>query len=91
MESCRAVRIWGLGQQFETQSRFGRSARNCRLTLSSGHGALLSRIVVRITLPCIKPRSPSRRINLRHQHLIAAHSSATPLRVSAKRDTSSIC
>ena len=47
----------------ETHSWFGRSARNCRLTRSSGHGALLSLIVVRTTLPRITPRSPSRRIS----------------------------
>jgi hypothetical protein len=39
---------------------FRSSARNCRLTLSSGQGAVLSLIVVRTTLPRTTPRKPSR-------------------------------
>ena len=62
----------------ETQSWFGRSALNCRLTLSSGHGALLSLTVVRTTLPRITPRSPSRRIS----HSTVHRAAAVPSRAS---------
>jgi hypothetical protein len=43
-------------EKSETHSWFGRLALNCRLTLSRGHSALLSLIVVRTTLPRITPR-----------------------------------
>jgi hypothetical protein len=39
----------------ETHSAFGRSARNCRLTRSSGHGVALSLTVVLTGLPRITP------------------------------------
>jgi len=47
----------------ETQSWLGRSARNCRLTLSSGQAALLSLMVVRTILPRLTPCNPTRRIS----------------------------
>ena len=55
----------------ETHSWLGRSALNWRLTLSSGHGALWSLIVVRTTLPRMTPRSPSRRISRSTVHRAA--------------------
>jgi len=44
----------------DTQSGFGRSALNCRLTRSSGRGAVISGNVVRIRLPRTVPRNPCR-------------------------------
>ena len=47
----------------DTHSWLGRSALNCRLTRSSGHGAFMSRMVVRTTLPRRTPCKPRRFIN----------------------------
>ena len=44
----------------DTHSWLGRSALNCRLTLSSGHGNALSGTVVRTTLPRRSPCNPKR-------------------------------
>ena len=46
----------------DTQSRFGAGARNSRFTLSRGHGAALSLIVVRTVLPRTAPWRPISRI-----------------------------
>jgi hypothetical protein len=46
-----------------THNAFGRSARNCRLTLSSGQGAALLLTVVLTSLPRITPHNPSLRIS----------------------------
>ena len=46
-----------------THSAFGRGARNCRLTRSSGHGAALSLIVVLTGLPRTAPCRPMVRIS----------------------------
>ena len=40
------------------------AALNCRLTLSRGRGTVLSKIVVRTSLPRITPRIRGRRMNL---------------------------
>jgi hypothetical protein len=68
----------------DTHSWFGRSARNCRLTLSNGHGAFLSLIVVRTTLPRIAPHSPSRRISRSTVH----RATAVPSRASWRQTLS---
>ena len=47
----------------ETHSRFGRGARNWRLTRSSGHGAALSLIVVFTRLPRMTPCRPILRMS----------------------------
>jgi hypothetical protein len=56
----------------DTQSWFGRSAQNCRSTLSSGHGASRSLIAVRINFPRMTPRRPSLRIRRSTVHRAAS-------------------
>jgi hypothetical protein len=68
----------------ETQSWFGRSALNCLLTLSNGHAALLSPMVVRTTLPRITPLKPRRRIN----RSTVQRATAVPSRLSCRQTLS---
>ncbi len=64
-----------------TSNWFGRSARNCRVTRSSGHGALASQTVVHTTLPRITLRRPSVRINRSN----VQRATATPSRASCRQ------
>ena len=68
----KAVALLGLTRYRACSSASRTKSRNCRLTLSSGHAALLSLIVVRTTLSRITPRNPSRRISRSTVHRAAA-------------------
>jgi hypothetical protein len=75
-----------------TQRAFGRSARNCRLTRSRGHGAAALLTVVRILLPRTTPlrsisaASAGRPCSAQHRSLRAA-SGARPCAHSTRRSS----
>jgi hypothetical protein len=65
----------------ETHNAFGRSATNCRLTLSSGQGAALSLTVVLTDLPRTTPCRPMARIS----RSIVQRATVSPSRINCRQ------
>jgi hypothetical protein len=66
----------------DTHNWFGRSALNCRLTRSSGHGAFVSGTVVCMTLPRVAPYRP-RRTLARAADLYVRRQTNTPMLIES--------